>query len=610
MYFVIFSDYCSDSIFNRQWLTRFGDSTLLELAAKRVRQKWPDSQLIYITPEGQWHQELAEARRLNIATVTTSARAEVTSIAEAIVKLGMDTVALVPLFAGVPCAETCDIQIIQSHHSGDFDVTLPNGLYEGLEWQMYSARAVLWLAELADPKLPSRLKDLLKVVEFAYGSTNAAVDLRIHRIEVTDHPIPAYTDVKSPQAVAEAIAESMCMLDNDSVLDAQRKFSGRFARQWINILSETEHDGCRAARLRILFVSSSSAYSGAEEALVTLVRALTADEVACAAVVSYDGVFARRLQDAGARVFCPNADISQVSLQALEFLQAVVAEVNPDIVHMNDLHCAAFGIMVRQKGIPIVQHIRTVCDDPRLTSALQVANRFVSVSHYARSFLRRFPLAAGVEVVRDPIDSSRFDPGCVLQTEARRGLGLRPDAYVIGCIARFAPSKNHKVLLQAFAQLTKRVDNAQLLLVGDSDDASEFRRVADAVHSLGISDDVVIHGFRSDIVPVHSAVDVMVLCSFREPLGNAILEAMSMERAVITSNCFGLSELIQDQINGRLVDPASTIEIANALIELSLPKTRTALGKRARDFVVKTLSCKKISAQIARVYEEVLKEER
>jgi glycosyltransferase involved in cell wall biosynthesis len=107
---------------------------------------------------------------------------------------------------------------------------------------------------------------------------------------------------------------------------------------------------------------------------------------------------------------------------------------------------------------------------------------------------------------------------------------------------------------------------------------------------------------------VHGAADVMVLCSVREPLGNAILEAMSMERAVVTSNCIGLSELVQDRINGRLVNPTSTNEIADVLIELVSPSTRTALGKRARHFVVENLSCEKISAQIARMYRDVLME--
>ena len=604
MCFLIFGEYCSDSIFNRPWLTRCGDRTLMHLAATRVRRIWPDTQLVYITPEGQGNAELAEAHRLRIPTFTTAAQSQITSIAEVITKRALSTVNLVPLFAGLPCAENIDTQIIEAHHSGNFDVTLPYGLYEGLEWQIYSARAVLWLAELADPNLPPRIKDLLTTVEFAHARTNTSIDLRIQRIEIADHPIPVYTSLSAPRAIAEALAGSTHLRCGESVLD----FSRIFARPWNNVFSNAAHDGRRSSNLRVLFVSASSAYSGAEEALVTLVRALTSDEVTCAAVTSYDGFFARRLQDAGARVFCPNADISQVSLQALDFLQEVVAEVDPTVVHMNDLHCVAFGIMVRQKGIPVVQHIRTVCDDPRLTNALQVATRLVSVSHYAGAFLQKFPLSARVEVVRDPIDPVHFDPSCVLPTEARRPLGLRPDGYVIGCIARFAPNKNHQTLLEAFAQVAERVDNAQLLLVGDSDDPREFRQVVDTVQSLGISDDVVIHGFRSDIVTVHGAADVMVLCSVREPLGKPILEAMSMERAVVTSNCIGLSELVQDRINGRLVNPTSTNEIADVLIELVSPSTRTALGKRARHFVVENLSCEKISAQIARMYRDVLME--
>ena len=95
---------------------------------------------------------------------------------------------------------------------------------------------------------------------------------------------------------------------------------------------------------------------------------------------------------------------------------------------------------------------------------------------------------------------------------------------VVGHIGRFSKQKNHKFLIEVFAQIKKSRPDAKLLLVGKGDlqDA-----VFAQVKAYGLTEDVIFAGTRSDIPAVLSAMDVFVFPSFHEGMPNAVIEAQA-----------------------------------------------------------------------------------
>ncbi len=107
------------------------------------------------------------------------------------------------------------------------------------------------------------------------------------------------------------------------------------------------------------------------------------------------------------------------------------------------------------------------------------------------------------------------------------------DNLVVGHVGRFSKQKNHKFLLPVFAEIKKKNKSAKLLLVGTGELESQISTQA---QELGILDDIVFAGVRSDVPALLSAMDVFVLTSLYEGMPNTIIEAQATGLPCIISD--------------------------------------------------------------------------
>lgn len=106
--------------------------------------------------------------------------------------------------------------------------------------------------------------------------------------------------------------------------------------------------------------------------------------------------------------------------------------------------------------------------------------------------------------------------------------------------------------------------------------------------NLGISDKIEWRGFvpYNKVPEALSQIDVFVYPSLHEGFGRAIMEALAMERAVVTTNVGGIPDLIKDGINGFMVEPNNPEMLAGKIKELMENKElRGKFGKAGRKWV-------------------------
>ena len=125
--------------------------------------------------------------------------------------------------------------------------------------------------------------------------------------------------------------------------------------------------------------------------------------------------------------------------------------------------------------------------------------------------------------MHNAIDPEKFAFSQAQRDDARSELGIG-DRFVIGHIGRFNLQKNHKRLVEIFAELTKLKPNAVLLLIGEGELEQQTR---DRVDELGISDKVRFLGVRSDIPRLCMAMDVFLMPSLFEGLPVVGVEAQA-----------------------------------------------------------------------------------
>lgn len=126
-------------------------------------------------------------------------------------------------------------------------------------------------------------------------------------------------------------------------------------------------------------------------------------------------------------------------------------------------------------------------------------------------------------VVNNSINASIFTTHEKVEKRVKSKMSLS-GKFVIGHIGRFNKQKNHKFLIDVFKAVHDKAPNAVLLLIGDGKLRQEIdKRATD----LGLKDNIIFTGVRSDVSELLQAMDVFVFPSLYEGLGIVAVEAQA-----------------------------------------------------------------------------------
>ncbi len=185
--------------------------------------------------------------------------------------------------------------------------------------------------------------------------------------------------------------------------------------------------------------------------------------------------------------------------------------------------------------------------------------------------------------------------------DMKKMIGLLPDSFVIGHVARLVPLKNQKFLLDLFAALKKKRKGLKLAIVGSGPLKSELEE-----HSgkMGLSEDVLFLDARMNIPEILSAFDLFVLTSLTEGISITLLEAMAAGVPVVASLAGGNPEIIKNGSSGLLIPldfPSQWIREMEYLIEHEFERARLAWN--AKQSVINQFSITAMSEKYGRLYD-------
>lgn len=266
------------------------------------------------------------------------------------------------------------------------------------------------------------------------------------------------------------------------------------------------------------------------------------------------------------------SELSPKIYRALPALIRWIKQEKIDILHAHTRVTQVMAAWIRWlTKIPFV----TTCHGfykPRLGRRLLPAwgERVVAISEPVGHHLREtFHVPAErIRIVYNGIDLpgfvdrfSKHEPGAV-RTKYR----IPPQAFVVGSTARLVPDKGHEYLIRAVKELEHTIQNLCLIIVGDG----KYRKYLEALtENLNIKDRVTFTGNLKDVSEPLAAMDVFILPAiWREGFGLSIAEAMACQKPVIVTNIWALNTLIQNRVNGILVEPRNVQDLAEAIRHL------------------------------------------
>jgi len=153
---------------------------------------------------------------------------------------------------------------------------------------------------------------------------------------------------------------------------------------------------------------------------------------------------------------------------------------------------------------------------------------------------------------------------------------------IVTC-GRLVEQKNHKMLIDAFANINKEIDNVSLHIYGDGN-LRDF--LESYIKHRNLQDKVVLKGNTANVQEVLANAEIFVLSSDYEGMPNALMEALAVGVPSISTDCpcGGPRMLISNEINGILVPVKDVEALSSALRKLLINKLLAKqMGERAKE---------------------------
>jgi len=356
---------------------------------------------------------------------------------------------------------------------------------------------------------------------------------------------------------------------------------------------------------------------GAERLVVHLVEHLSRERFApvCICLESPLGThYEARVRASGAPLYFLGKGAG-ASGGVLRQLNALFRQYRPAVVHTHIIGLNyAYPLMLRYRtparvhtvhslasreaGVRVGAWMRTLAFRYRLGGVVPVA-----VAEEVRASIQQLYGYPDPPLIPNGVPTDEYAPDPDTRVQWRQAHGIEPYATVLVHVGRFAPPKNHALLIEAFAQVRSDAP-LYLLLVGGGELENAVR---EQVAGLGLESRVRFLGIRADVADILRASDMFVLSSRVEGNPLSVMEAMAAGLPVVSTAVGGVPELVRAGETGLLVPSEDAAALAQAMQALvDDPARRQAMGAAARQYAVAHFDIRHTVRGYEQLYESLL----
>jgi len=194
----------------------------------------------------------------------------------------------------------------------------------------------------------------------------------------------------------------------------------------------------------------------------------------------------------------------------------------------------------------------------------------------------------------------------------RQRLGFNDD-FIVLFVGVIDQRKGIDTLIPAFRQVLLSIPRARLVLIGppNREDKNSYfmNSMIQLTHKYKIQDRVEFRGYDNNPAQYFQTADLFVLPSRQEGLANVLIEAMACGLPAIGTSISGSEDLIENNINGVLVRPGDSVELANAMTRMvQQPDDYIQMSKNAHTKIREKYELEKIVESYIELYENIFQE--
>ncbi len=261
---------------------------------------------------------------------------------------------------------------------------------------------------------------------------------------------------------------------------------------------------------------------------------------------------------------------SRFDLRPVRRLARLIRNDGYGLVHTHTPRAALVGSLAAARaGVPMVHHVHG-------QTSTEIKRRWMSrlAGLVERLTVRRAKIIAVSASVARHLGNCGYSKHSIVivpnGVPARRELSAprvrARDEWTVGTLAMFRPRKGLETLLEAIAELRARGRNVRLRAVGGFEAPAYERQAKQFAIRLELDGAVDWPGFRRDVQAELNHMDLLVLPSLiSEGMPMSLLEAMAGGVPVIGTRVDGIVDLIRDGVDGLLVKPGDSMDLAQAI---------------------------------------------
>jgi len=378
--------------------------------------------------------------------------------------------------------------------------------------------------------------------------------------------------------------------------------------------------------MKILFLDQSGKTGGAELCLLDIAQSY---KETCLVGLLADGPFRELLEQQQIPVEVLTNQSIRVRkdssiLQSLNSITSLVPLITKiariarhyDLIYTNTQKALVVGAMASfLTRRPFVHHLHDILSAEHfsLTNrrlAVTLANRASLIIANSQATRAAFIEAGGrddlVQVVYNGFDPKRYQSSEQERLRIRQQLGL-DQQFIVGQFSRLSPWKGQHILIEALAHCP---DHVTALLVGGAlfGEQDYVEQLHQQIATLGLENRVQFLGFRSDVISLMSACDLIAHTSTApEPFGRVIVEGMLCGRPVIAAAAGGATELVEPEKTGWLFSPGSSQQLAQLITACQeKPQQAAVIAQNGQAHARQCLDLAAINQQISQLLYQVL----
>tara|TARA_Y100000389_G_scaffold205079_1_gene262793 strand:- start:6675 stop:7841 length:1167 start_codon:yes stop_codon:yes gene_type:complete len=224
-----------------------------------------------------------------------------------------------------------------------------------------------------------------------------------------------------------------------------------------------------------------------------------------------------------------------------------------------------------------------------------MANGFIFASVRTKKYYRKFLSAKQKSfIIQSPVDVNFFNPNLNYITEKFIKKKSKKKNIIIGTVANINPVKDLQVFLNVAKKLSSYSNQVIFIVVGAVYESQKqyFKYLTQIIKRLAIKNFFFLN-VRKDIRPLLNAMDIYVCTSRNESSPLSVWEAMSMKKAIVSTDVGDVAKFINNGINGFVVKVGDINGLARDIKKLiDKPKLRDVYGKKSRKIAKKKLDLK------------------